>query len=48
MLGEEGGGDVDVGEDAFGGGPGALGPHLLHDLSHSLPDVQPTKVTTQH
>lgn len=38
---------MDVGEDALGGRPRALGSHLLHDLSHSLPHIQPAKVTTQ-
>lgn len=47
LLGEERGGDVNVGEDALRGRPGALGPDLLHDICHSLPHVQPTKVTTQ-
>lgn len=39
---------MDVGEDALGGGSSALGPHLLHNIGHSLPDIQPTKVTTEH
>ena len=46
-LSEERCGDVDLRENTLCGGSSALGPHLIHDISHSLLHIHTPYVPAQ-